>query len=483
MWCKELFVRCLSGDVEFVSGRFLSKKYLNSPTICTCIPLLYPVSFVMSDSISSQNSSVMKSLRLSLVVVLFPLFFGYILKAQEGEATKPVVSLMLGTSFYQSPDRLSILGEQVESSFWVNMENDPSKYDQIMEALQGDFFLGTPEGETLTEVVMDGERKWSPNLGLGLSISRRLEVSVNLQRFEIDHSGQFPITVFPNSGTGETQQIFGSVQSTSKGLFADLGLRYLLPGKIRPYAETGLRRQWTSSYESELTIGNTTLPMAMPEPEAELNIYTGLGVRWYVRDGLHLQSGITYSHWPGSPSGIGANLSVGYTFGNTTKGNPPILASVSNSSCECGKATFSLAVTSKPRNHGIRETPPVSRTYNYDSSITTRHRFPENTAVKTDTISLSLSDLAAICTECKYGPCTPDDIVVSMKSDDLGVSSYEEIQADDGTYSLKKVLTSRDSDGDAEVFIKVRYTCVGSDNDCSDRSCSYIFSVIFPRST
>lgn len=238
---------------------------------------------------------------------------------QPGRA---MVSVGIGASLpFQGTEGMYISHVQLHDNFTRSMTAQPEVFEQMMERLEGVFVPGintNPSQHTLPEATLRASTHVMPGLQLGFSPARNLEFSLGAHYFRSAFSGRFPITVFPFENPAPRIE-YGAINASSNGLLLDVGLKYLLPGKVRPYVEAGGRRLSVLQNETHMEIAGLKLPFDEIKTAAGFSAYAGAGVRAYLMSNAYVQAGAMLSKWPGSEYTLGGHVSMGWTFGNTAQ--------------------------------------------------------------------------------------------------------------------------------------------------------------------
>lgn len=223
---------------------------------------------------------------------------------------------------FSRADDIHIGHTQLADNFTRSITSRPEIFERLVEQLGGIFVAGeqlNPSQHVFPDANLRASSTTIPGISLGLNLNRNLELSLGAHYFSSRWSGQFPVTVFPFQGT-QPRIEQGFIHSSAKGILADVGLRYLLPGKVRPYIEAGGRGQFVLDNQSSMEVGGMDLPFEMPALKSGFSGYAGGGVRAYLGRSLYVQAGATFTRWPGSEYKIGGNVGLGLTIGNAGKG-------------------------------------------------------------------------------------------------------------------------------------------------------------------
>lgn len=235
--------------------------------------------------------------------------------SQPGRST---LSVGAGASLpFQNPEGIYISPAQLHDNFTRSMTTQPEVIEQMMERLGGVFVPGVntnPSQHTLPDASLQASAQIMPGLQLGFSPTRNLEFSIGAHYFSSTFTGRFPITVFPfENPTPRIES--GAINASSYGLLLDVGLKYMLPGKVQPYVEAGGRRLSVLRNETYMEIAGLQLPFDEIKTASGFSAYAGAGVRAHLGSNAYLQAGAMLTQWPGSGYAPGGNVSLGWTFG------------------------------------------------------------------------------------------------------------------------------------------------------------------------
>jgi len=217
---------------------------------------------------------------------------------------------------FSRADDIYISHIQLHDNFTSSITSRPEVFEMLIEQWGGVFVAGEqldPSQHVFPDATLRAASTTIPGISLGLNLSRNLELKLGAHYFSSRWSGQFPVTVFPFQST-QPRMEQGFVHASAKGILADVGLRYLLPGKVRPYLEAGGRGQFVLDAQSGMEIGGIELPFEMPLLKSVFSGYAGAGVRAYIGRNLYAQAGASFTQWPGSEYKIGGNAGIGWTF-------------------------------------------------------------------------------------------------------------------------------------------------------------------------
>ena len=108
---------------------------------------------------------------------------------------------------------------------------------------------------------------------------------------------------------------YGTINASSLGLLLDVGVKYMLRGKVQPYVEAGGRRLSVLQHETRMEVAGLELPFDEIKISSGFSAYAGAGVRAYLGSNAYLQAGAMLTKWPGSEYSMGGNVNIGWTFG------------------------------------------------------------------------------------------------------------------------------------------------------------------------
>jgi hypothetical protein len=383
---------------------------------------------------------------------------------------------------------------------------DPALFEQLMERLGGEFFIGDPDAATFPGVEMGGENRLIPGLGLGVGFCFGLELGLRLGWFQTSWSGYFPYTVFPFSA-GEPTVMQGVLSASASGLLGDAQARYYLPGRVlRPYIGGGVRGQWALSQSSSADMAGVALPFettAMPAPI--FSVFGDAGLRLNLGRNAYVQAGASYAKGPGSENyGVMGEAGLGWRFGGDCPGRrgvpsgPPVLVSVENDNCECGAVRFEVKEgVIEDRFKRQQKFENIKFDSGEKTSEVVKYK-PDNKdeaidleVLPGDIIKFKIDGLETLCTGCSgMRDCKPDKVKVftakgktKKTKDDQGkeilAPDYKEVAKPDKEQTFQ---LSANETFPVEIFIKVRYDCIADNkNKCKTAKCEKIFVMVFKK--
>jgi hypothetical protein len=394
----------------------------------------------------------------------------------------------------------------------------PAVFEQLMEKLEGEFFIGNPGSEQNQIFTLTGQQKIAPGLWLGLGLGRRFEVRAGASWFRREWSGQFPVTVFPFQGT-ETRQVSGGLQAEATGVFAETDLAFFFgDGRYRPYLHGGLRGVFTGSYTPAADLAGVELSLPDQAAETDFAPSVGGGIRaGFARKGFADLS-VSYGKVPGGEYAPAIKLGVGWYFGTPQNElDKPELISVNTNNCDCkGANTKFSAKTTTKLGRDRPGNPPVEQNFEFDTRDNQKSKHTATQRVQTvDSISLEISGVEVACQPCKLGDCPPSIVEVTVRTvglqrflkkdkdgkqekntdgsnqttDKIALKSIE-TRGEGGTVMKKYVMdmtsVATSPSGDVRLEISVRYKCgknLPPDGECkqSTETCSNDFVIIFNR--
>ncbi len=243
---------------------------------------------------------------------------------QPGPASpsKALVSVGAGLSQpFKRPGDIYISYTQLHDNFTRNITAQPEVFEMLTEQLGGVFIPGDntdPSQHILPDATLRASAQVIPGLQLGFSPIRNLEFTAGAHYFRRTFTGRFPITVIPFEDPAPRIE-YGAITASSQGLLLDAGLKYLLPGKVRPYVEAGGRWLGVLQHLTQMQVAGLAFPFDEIEIPSGFSGYAGAGVRAYIGSHAYVQAGAILAKWPGADYAPGGHVSLGWTFGNTAK--------------------------------------------------------------------------------------------------------------------------------------------------------------------
>ena len=251
-----------------------------------------------------------------------PELISHIPRPGPSSPSKALVSVGAGFSLpFNRPEGIYISHAQLHDNFARSITTQPEVFEHLTERLEGLFIPGdntNPNQHTLPDATLRASAQVIPGLQLGFSPIRNLEFTIGAHYFRSTFDDRFPITVFPFEDPAPRIE-YGAITSTSQGLLLDAGLKYLLPGKVRPYVEAGGRRLSVLQHETRMEVAGMEFSFDDTKISSGFSGYAGAGVRAYIGSHAYVQAGATLAKWPGANYTPGGHVSVGWTFGNTAK--------------------------------------------------------------------------------------------------------------------------------------------------------------------
>jgi hypothetical protein len=234
---------------------------------------------------------------------------------QPGRA---LVSVGVGVSRpFNNPKDIYISHAQLHDNFTRSITSQPEVIEQIMERLGGVFVPGVntnPSQHILPDATLRASAQVIPGLQLGFSPIRNIEFTLGAHYFHSTFTDRLPITVFPFENS--TPRIeYGTINASSLGLLLDVGVKYMLRGKVQPYVEAGGRRLSVLQHETRMEVAGLELPFDEIKISSGFSAYAGAGVRAYLGSNAYLQAGAMLTKWLGSEYSMGGNVNIGWTFG------------------------------------------------------------------------------------------------------------------------------------------------------------------------
>ena len=160
-------------------------------------------------------------------------------------------------------------------------------------------------------VSLHGSHRPMPGLQLNIRTGRRLEIQTRAQYFRTDWSGRFPV-VLPPDGNSIPTTGGGVLNASERGVLLKTGVAYFLTrGTIQPFVCGGLGGQFSLRDESEMMIGNTTVPGGFEPPGATWSAYGGGGVRMICGRHILIEAGYTMGGGRGGSVELGAGWRIG----------------------------------------------------------------------------------------------------------------------------------------------------------------------------
>ncbi len=243
---------------------------------------------------------------------------------QPGPASPSKALVSVGATLsrpFKRPGDIYISYNQLHDNFTRNITTQPEVFEMLTEQLGGIFTPGDntdPSQHILPDATLRASAQVLPGLQLGFSPIRNLEFNIGAHYFRSTFTGRFPITVFPFENPAPRID-YGAITASSRELILDAGMRYLLPGKVRPYVEVGSRQLSVLQHEAKMEVAGLEFPFDDTKVSSGFSAYAGAGVRAYLGAHAYLQAGALLSKWPVSDYAPGGHVSVGWTIGNTTK--------------------------------------------------------------------------------------------------------------------------------------------------------------------
>jgi anaerobic selenocysteine-containing dehydrogenase len=209
------------------------------------------------------------------------------------------------------PDPLFLPTQTVQSAV-----TNPAVFEQLIERLGGEFFVGYPDGTLPENVQTNTQANVLPGLRVGLRLGKRFELQLGTSHYRQSWEGTFPVTVNPfNSTTGNAQVIDGTVKRNQSGLMAEADLAWFAAVRaVRPYLRAGVRADMV--LDDAVNAQLAGVPLVMPQPEIPAIGYApfgGAGIRFVLWDRLIIDTGASYGKFGGAYVPM-AEVGVGLGF-------------------------------------------------------------------------------------------------------------------------------------------------------------------------
>lgn len=251
-----------------------------------------------------------------------PELISHIPQSGPSSSSRALVSVGGGISLpFNNPEGIYISHTQLHDNFARSITTQPEVFEMLIEQFEGVFVLGeqlNPSQNVLPDATLRTSVQVIPGLQLGFSPTRNLELSIGAHYFRSTFADRFPITVYSFENPAPRIE-YGAITASSQGLLLDAGVKYMLPGKVRPYVEAGGRRLSVLQHEAQMEVAGLEFPFDETKVSSGFSGYAGAGVRAYIGAHAYVQAGAVMTKWPGSQYEPGGQLSVGWTFGNTAK--------------------------------------------------------------------------------------------------------------------------------------------------------------------
>jgi hypothetical protein len=195
---------------------------------------------------------------------------------------------------------------------------EPAQSAELMEQLNGAFFIGGPSTQGEQDFEISGVIRTMTSIRLGWRFGRQFELQAGVQHFKTNWSGHFPVTVLPQQLEGPPMAphtLQGAFSATTSGILTETDLAYFFAcERVRPFVKVGLRGQFNASAERKAEVAGVVLPMKSNLGSRGFSPFGGAGVRvGFLKNGF-VEAGVSYGK-AGSKEYAGAvDLGVGGRF-------------------------------------------------------------------------------------------------------------------------------------------------------------------------
>ncbi len=172
----------------------------------------------------------------------------------------------------------------VSSKELQNLINTPPLFLDLLEKLEGKFYMGDNPGQTTEDVELKGTTpKLLFGLGAGKSIGRHLEIQGGVGLLSHSWEGSFPVTVIPFQQT-EPRVVKGTIEASSRYTLINLGAAWFVRRKIiQPFVVVGMNVSVPGKTSLKARLSGFNLPITKFEKSSALYVNGGLGARVIIR--------------------------------------------------------------------------------------------------------------------------------------------------------------------------------------------------------
>lgn len=172
----------------------------------------------------------------------------------------------------------------VSSKELQTLINTPPLFFDLLEKLEGKFYMGDYPGQTIDDVELKGVTP-IPFFGVcaGKSIGKHLEMQGGVSFVSHSWEGSFPVTVIPFQPT-KPKIVNGTIEANSRYTLLNLHAAWFIRKKIvQPFIATGIDMSVPGKTSLKARLLRFNLPITEFENSSALSVNGGLGARVVIR--------------------------------------------------------------------------------------------------------------------------------------------------------------------------------------------------------
>lgn len=187
----------------------------------------------------------------------------------------------------------------VSSKELQTLINTPPLFFDLLEKLEGKFYMGDYPGQTIDDVELKGA---TPKLLFGVcagkSIGKHLEMQGGVSFVSHSWEGSFPVTVIPFQPT-KPKIVNGTIEANSRYTLLNLNAAWFIRKKIiQPFIAAGIDMSIPGKTSLKARLLKFNLPITEFDNSSTLSVNGGLGGRIVIRKYFFAEAGVYISKLP-----------------------------------------------------------------------------------------------------------------------------------------------------------------------------------------
>lgn len=190
--------------------------------------------------------------------------------------------------------------------------NTPPLFLDLLERLEGKFYMGNSPGSTVEDVELKGSTpKLIFGFDAGKSVGKHLEIQGGVSFISHSWEGAFPVTVIPFQQTN-LKIVKGTIEASTRYTLLNLEAAWFVRRKnFQPFITSGMNVSIPGKSTLKAILANTKLPVTEFEKTSALTFCGGLGMRVIIRKYVFAEAGGYINKLPSQKYGTMLQFSVG----------------------------------------------------------------------------------------------------------------------------------------------------------------------------